>query len=102
MTHKNFISEFLRDFGYLVPAAIGGLVDYLNQLQRGKKHWSVLGFFGHMISALFFGWLAGTLISGVNYSPNLIAASGGMGGFLGVRFADLIVYKIFKVDRRDR
>lgn len=102
MTNKNWISDFVRDFGYLIPAAVGGLVDYLNQLQRGKKHWSLLGFIGHMASALFFGWLAGTLLFGFGYSEHLIAASGGMGGFLGVRLADLIVYKIFKVDRRDK
>ena len=102
MTVKQYISESLRDFGYLIPAAIGGLVDYLNQLQRGCKRWSVGGFVGHMLSAWFFGWLAGTIVSAFGYGPDFVAASGGMGGFLGVRLADLIIYKIFKVDRRDK
>lgn len=102
MTFKNWIHEILRDFGYLIPAAIGGLVDYLNQLQRGCKKWSFKGFIGHMLSAWFFGWLAGTIISGFGYGSDFVAASGGMGGFLGVRLADLIVYKVFKVERRDR
>ena len=37
---------------------------------------------------------------GFGYGPGMIGAAGGMGGFLGVRVADLIVYGIIKADRR--
>ena len=73
------------------PAAIGGILDYVNQLQRGSKNWNFTGFFVHLFSAIFFGWVTGMLAGGFDYDAQIIAAAGGIGGFLGVRIADLIV-----------
>jgi len=92
--------EQLRSLAYIIPAAFGGFIDYLNQVQRKSKHWSCMSFLTHMLSALFFGWMAGVIAAEAGYSASVIAASGGFGGFLGVRLADLIIYSVMKVNRR--
>lgn len=83
--------QFFRDYELLIPAAVGGLVDYMNKLYRGSSVWSVVGFFVHLSSAIFFGWLTGSLVEGLNYEHQTVAAAGGIGGFLGTRVADLAV-----------
>ena len=85
------IMQFFRDYELLIPAAAGGLVDYMNKLYRGTSVWSVLGFFVHLASAIFFGWLTGSLVEGLDYSHQAVASAGGIGGFLGTRVADLAV-----------
>lgn len=89
-------------FWFWIPALIGGTIDYLNKIHRGDKRWSVGGFVVHLSSALFFGWIAGTLAGGLGYDMNIVAACGGMGGFFGVRMADLIAYRFMKIERRVR
>jgi hypothetical protein len=79
---------------FWLPALLGGLVDYFNQLIKGHKKWSKGGFFVHLSSALFFGWMCGSTADGLEHSPHIIAAAGGMGGFFGVRVADLLTYKL--------
>lgn len=93
-------AESAKNFAYLIPAFIGGVVDFMNQVQRGDKRWSLFGFASHMLSAVFFGWFAGAVAFEFGYSPNMIAASGGLGGFLGVRLADLVISRFLKIDRR--
>lgn len=93
-------SQFLSDFAIYAPAILGGLVDYINQLSTGKRRWSALGFCVHIMSAGFFGWLIGMTASGLEYDIQLVSASSGMGGFLGVRVADLIVHKLTKTERK--
>ena len=51
----------------------------------------MLGFFVHLASAIFFGWLTGSLVEGLDYSHQAVASAGGIGGFLGTRVADLAV-----------
>ena len=74
----------------LLPAFVGGLVDYLNQLQAGRKSFRISGLLIHLVSALFFGWAVGVSASELNYSADLVSVAGGAGGFLGVRVADLV------------
>ncbi len=97
---KETIRQIIDTSGFWLPPLIGGLVDYLNQVQRGDKKYSLFGFAIHLLSALFFGWFTGTIVAGFEYSVNIVAAAGGMGGFLGVRVADLIAYRFMKIDRR--
>ena len=82
---KSLIDQFLL----WIPALMGGFVDYLNQIQRGEKVFSLFGFAVHLISAAFFGWATGMAAAGFEYDSNLVAVAGGFGGFLGVRLADL-------------
>ena len=96
---EKFIGQVAESMGYWLPALIGGIVDYFNQLQRGDKTWSVFGFAIHLMSAVFFGWITGIAIADFGYEQGIVAASGGMGGFLGVRVADLITYKFMSIDR---
>lgn len=91
-TVKQFFTHLLEQAIFLFPAAVGGLVDYLNQLLQNSAPWHWGQFFVHMISAIFFGWMVGTLVSGFDYPGSVVAAAGGMGGFLGVRVADLLRY----------
>lgn len=84
----------------IIPAFLGGVVDYVNQVQNGSKSWSWIGFLIHLVSAVFFGWVSGAIAAGLGYGVHLVAASGGIGGFLGVRVADLITWKIFGKERR--
>lgn len=100
---KEMLAELvdqLRSLAYFIPAAFGGFIDFLNQVQRGAKKWDCMSFLTHMLSALFFGWLAGVFAAESGYTAGIIAASGGFGGFLGVRLADLIIYNVMKVNRR--
>ena len=99
---ERIITQLIENAYGWVPALIGGVVDYLNQLQRGKKTLSILGIATHLLSAVFFGWMSGTAVGGLEYSPNMVAAAGGMGGYLGVRLADLITYQILQVNRRGK
>lgn len=84
----------------IIPAFLGGVVDYVNQIHNGAKSWSPLGFIVHIVAAVFFGWICGAIAAGLEYNSNIIAATGGIGGFLGVRVADLIQWKIIGKDRR--
>ncbi|MCP4930329.1 MAG: hypothetical protein GY918_14870 [Gammaproteobacteria bacterium] len=77
-----------------VPAFIGGLIDYFNQLHKGTKAWSIFGFLMHLSSAFFFGWLCGLTAAGAGYTEDVVYAAGGMGGFLGVRVIDLVTHLI--------
>ncbi|MDH3375367.1 MAG: phage holin family protein [Gammaproteobacteria bacterium] len=86
----------------IVPAILGGVVDYINQIHNGTKSWSWIGFVIHLVSAMFFGWACGAIAAGAGEGVHIIAASGGLGGFLGVRVADLIVWRILGSDRRNR
>lgn len=91
----------IGDFvAYSIPAISGGIVDYLNQINRGDKSWSFFGFLTHLCAAMFFGWYAGNVVYGLGYSAGVVAASGGIGGFLGTRISDLIIFKIMDIDRR--
>ncbi len=94
------VVELFRSLVYLIPAAFGGFIDFLNQVQRGAKTWNCMSFITHMLSALFLGWLARVFAAESGYTHGIIAASGGFGGFLGVRLADLVIYNLMKVNRR--
>lgn len=97
---KTILTNIADTLQYWLPALAGGIVDYMNQIQRGSKKWSIYGFLVHLVSAVFFGWLIGMAAAGLSYAPSLVAAAGGMGGFLGVRVADLVTYRFIKIDRR--
>lgn len=97
---KGIISHLSEVVVSVLPALLGGIVDYINQIQDGEKSWSWCGFLIHIISAVFFGWLCGAIAAGMGYGIHIIAATGGIGGFLGVRVADLITWKVFGADRR--
>jgi hypothetical protein len=99
---EKIFAQFYDAFVHLLPPLAGGVVDYLNQLQKGGKRWSLKGFAVHLLSAVFFGWMVGAAAGGLGYEVSTVAAAGGMGGFLGVRFADLITYKFMNIDRRDK
>ena len=85
----------------ILPALAGGIIDYINQVYSGTKTWSACGFAIHISSAVFFGWVCGSGAAGLGYGPNIIAAIGGIGGFLGVRVADLIQTRVLDIERRD-
>ena len=89
--------QFFRDYELIIPAAVGGLVDYMNQLYRKTSVWSIIGFCVHLSSAIFFGWLTGSLVEGLDYSHQAVASAGGIGGFLGTRVADLAVAVVNRV-----
>ena len=84
------MKEYLQ---LIVPALIGGVVDYANQVIRGLREFQAMELFVHLLSAAFFGWMIGTTASGLGHVDSIVAAAGGLGGFLGVRIADIIVYK---------
>lgn len=98
---SSFIAFVNAKYAILMPALIGGLVDYLNQIQNGKRTWNLIDLSIHLLSALFFGWAAGVLAAEMQYSKDMISAAGGAGGFLGVRLADMFIYKMFG-DRRHK
>lgn len=81
---------------FIIPAVSGGVVDYLNQIQKGSKEWSFTGFAIHLSSAMFFGWLIGTIAGSLGYDGGLVAAAGGVGGFLGIRSIDLVLNRFGK------
>ena len=97
---EKFLAHIGELVAYWIPALAGGVVDYLNQINRGDKRWSFLGFATHLCAAMFFGWCAGNVIYGLGYPGGVVAASGGIGGFLGTRISDLIIFKIMEIDRR--
>lgn len=88
------LTTLIDQVGIAFPALIGGMVDYLNQMQKGVKKWNPLGFCVHLLSAIFFGWVTGTIVGELGYSLAAVSVGGGVGGFLGVRVADLITYKM--------
>lgn len=97
---RQFINQVADMSIYWLPALIGGVVDYLNQVQKGDKRWSLLGFVLHLFSAVFFGWLAGLAVQGLGYNSPMVGAAGGVAGFLGIRMADLVAHRFMGVDRR--
>ena len=58
------------------------------------------GFTVHLLSAVFFGWVCGSIAAGLGYGVHVISASSGIGGFLGVRVADLVTWRLMGEDRR--
>lgn len=99
---KALLSQLLESAGYILPALLGGLIDYVNQLQSGRKSWAWGEFMVHLSSAVFFGWLTGLTASGLGYSVEIVAAAGGMGGFLGVRVADVATHRLAGMGKRRR
>ncbi len=99
---EQILSQAMSTSIYWAPALIGGLVDYANQVMRGDKKWSLTGFCVHIGSAMFFGWIAGMAAQGLDHKPGMIGAAGGMGGFLGVRLADLAIYSVAKIAKPKR
>lgn len=97
---KNLLGQLADSIGYWLPPLAGGVVDYLNQVQQGNKKWSIFGFIVHLLSAVFFGWLIGSVAGGLEYQASVVAAAGGMGGFFGVRVADLIAFRFMNLERR--
>ena len=97
---EKLIGQVVESAGAWLPGIMGGVVDYLNQVIRGEKKWSIYSLAVHLLSAGFFGWVVGSLVSGLDYDAGVIAASCGIGGFLGVRVADLITYKFMGIDQR--
>jgi len=82
---------------YLILAALcGGVVDYANQIYSGDKAFSVMSMLIHLLSAVFFGWVVGTAASGFGYGEDIIRGAGGLGGFLGVRVADILTIRLKK------
>ena len=77
---------------YILPAIAGGIVDYLNQ----KKAWSAGGFSVHVLTATFFGWLAGKTAAGLHYDSDLVAAAVAVGGYFGIRVSFLIREKFLQ------
>ena len=99
---KALISQMLDTAGYILPALLGGIIDYINQLQSGRKSWAPAEFVAHLASAVFFGWLTGLTASGLGYNVEIVAAAGGMGGFLGVRIADVATHRLAAWGKRKR
>tara|TARA_R110000868_G_scaffold127605_2_gene335405 strand:- start:2597 stop:2905 length:309 start_codon:yes stop_codon:yes gene_type:complete len=100
---KSFLADLIEQFravAFMIPASIGGLVDYLNQLQRGSKAWSIMSLFSHMLSAVFFGWMSGIVAFEFFQSVGMVAACGGAGGFLGARLPNIILYGVLRINRR--
>jgi len=81
--------SIIREIGFWMTGAAGGVVDYLNQLARGERRWSLAGAAVHVLSALFFGYLVGLGATGLGYSQEVCSALSGLGGYFGVRVADL-------------
>ena len=95
----DWFKTVVEQYGLHIAITIGGVVDYVNQVQRGDKCWNVMGFIIHLLNAVFFGWAVATLASGYEYNIEVVKVSGAVGAFLGVRVADLLTYKILG-DRR--
>lgn len=93
------VAALAKKGAILIPALMGGLVDYLNQLQAGRKSYKFSGLLIHLVSALFFGWAVGVSAAELSYSKDFVSVAGGAGGFLGVRVADLVAIWI-SGDRR--
>ena len=89
-----FIEWFVGSVLFWLPPMLGGAVDYLNQVSKGQKKRSFKGFFMHILSALFFGWVCGRIAAGLGYEADLIYAAAGLGGFFGVRVADLLTHLV--------
>lgn len=90
--------EHIRNLEFAIPAAIGGLVDFLNKKRLGKIRYRHLPV--HMLTAIFFGWLLGNVTFGLTHSIDLVAAAGAVGGFLGAYTPKLILYDVLKIDQR--
>ena len=97
---KALLSQLLESAGYILPALLGGIIDYINQLQSGRKTWAWTEFAVHLASAVFFGWLVGLMASGLDYDVQIVAAAGGMGGFFGVRVADVVAHRLTATGKR--
>ena len=99
---EKLLAHAWETIGLIIPALIGGVVDYLNQINNGKKSRSFFGFVVHGFSAMFFGWLAGSITMSLGYTEvHTISAAGGFGGFMGVRLSDLII-RLIGVERRKK
>lgn len=93
---QELIDALQESFWWCVAALTGGIIDWLNQTQKGTKDTSFTGLFVHLASALFFGWVAGNLAGayvalyagGVKEGDGLIGAAGALGGYMGIRFID--------------
>ncbi len=75
----------------MVPAFIGGLLDYARQIQQKIRKFNIAALCLHCAAAIFFGWVVNTWTVELGYSVEAAKASGGVGGWIGVRFADLII-----------
>ena len=89
---KSLITAVLDAWPLLLAAGAGGLIDWINQVHKGSKKRTLGGLLIHLLSALFFGWAAGRLASGIGYPTDIVYAASGIGGYFGVRVADLITY----------
>ena len=83
-----YISELLP---VMVPAFIGGLLDYARQIQQKIREFNFAALTLHCAAALFFGWVVNTWTVEMGYSVEAAKAAGGVGGWIGVRLADLII-----------
>lgn len=83
------VFEHIRNLEFAIPAAFGGLVDFLERWQSGRK--PRRRFVPHMLAAMFFGWLLGTLAFEYTQSVGMVAACGGLGGFLGPRLPAIVL-----------
>lgn len=85
-----YLAELAEATKFWLPALIGGLVDYTNQVVRKTKRRGLVVGVTHIATAVFFGWMSATLVTGLDYAYDVAAASGGLGGYMGLRTAELL------------
>ena len=91
---ERIIASIADNTIYWLPGLVGGIVDYVTQIQQGRRNWELGGFILHLASSIFFGWLLSKGAAGLEYNNDMVGAMGGFGGFLGVRVSEIIIYKI--------
>lgn len=83
-------NAFLRLIALIAgPSVMGGALDYFRQIQTGEKMWSLASLLLHLNMAAFFGAICWAITTGLGYEGLIAGAASGLGGFLGVRVADL-------------
>lgn len=90
MTESTLIQQLSNALPW-IAALVGGVLDYANEIRRGSKSWSLIGFTLHCSSAVFFGWVVYSLAGHFGYGGDAAGAAAGLGGFMGTRCADILV-----------
>jgi len=89
------MDDFTDKVPWIAPF-VGGLLDYWHQVQTGQRKPTLWSFVLHVGMAMFFGWICGLCAKGGGWGYEWSLAAAGLGGFLGVRLADLLYFWLSK------
>lgn len=86
--------QVVQHADWLGPSLAGGLADYLSQVKRGSTRGTFTGMLVHLFAAGFVGWMVGDFILAAGYGREFYSVSCGIGGLLGVRVAEVVLFVV--------